>query len=351
MTRALVTDGCGFVGRPLRDRLLAEGFDVVCVDLMKPGTGARPPVSSQRLHRQFTLNQQDCRAFFESSIVHFTYMFHLTARFGGRMTLENQRPLVAEDLAVDAALWRWAGERSPGIVVYFSSSAAHRVSLQTEATQTRFSEDVISFERPIGVPDLGYGWTKLTGEYLMKVYVERYGGRAVATGRSAVRRGPGPGLSLPGHLQQTSQGARRAGSLRLGVADTNAATSLTFPIASISSRKRSTHCASSRAPTSRWARQPLSLRLPSLSGASSAGHRRCEERKAVPRGVSFRCGDVTLQKAFRLTPKISLQDGVRRSLEYHYRRCDIDYYQYHLFQGRGHGDNRLRRNRSSGHGG
>ncbi|TCU14106.1 NAD-dependent epimerase/dehydratase family protein [Rhizobium sullae] len=284
MTRALVTDRCGFVGRHLCDRLLAEGFDVVCVDLMKPGTGARPPVSSQRLHRQFTLNQQDCRAFFESSTEHFNYVFHLAALVGGRMTLENQTPLVAEDLAVDAALWRWAGECSPGTVVCSSSSAPYPVSLQTEATQTRLSEDVISFERPIGVPDLGYGWTKLTGKYLMKVYVERYGGRAVATSRSAVWRRPGPRLSLPGHLQQTSQEARRAGSPRLGVADTKAATSSTFPIASISSGKRWTHCHRARASTSRRVRQPLSLRLPSLSAASSAGHRRCEERQAVPRG-------------------------------------------------------------------
>ncbi|MFA1623882.1 NAD-dependent epimerase/dehydratase family protein [Rhizobium mongolense] len=319
MTRALVTGGCGFVGRHLCDRLLAEGFDVVCVDLMKPGTGARPPVSSQRLHRQFTLNEQDCRAFFESADEHFDYVFHLAALVGGRMTLENQTLLVAEDLAVDAALWRWAGECRPGTVVYFSSSAAYPVALQTEAMQTRLSEDMISFERPLGVPDLSYGWTKLTGEYLMKLYVERYGGRAVAyrpfsgygedqdlaypfpaiCSRLLKERGA-PEVSVwgSGHqcrdfihisdcvdfIWETMDALPSGASLNLS---TGKATSF-IALAELVSRELG------------WA--------PQVRGTANR-----------PEGVFFRCGDVALQKSFGLTPKIGIEEGVRRCLEHHHR--------------------------------
>ena len=41
------------------------------------------------------------------------------------------------------------------------------------------SEDLVSFDQPIGVPDLTYGWAKLTSEYLGKIAYENYGIKSV----------------------------------------------------------------------------------------------------------------------------------------------------------------------------
>ena len=41
------------------------------------------------------------------------------------------------------------------------------------------SEDLVSFDQPIGVPDLTYGWAKLTSEYLGRIAYENYGIKSV----------------------------------------------------------------------------------------------------------------------------------------------------------------------------
>ena len=43
MTKVLVTGGCGFVGRHLIQRLLVENYEVHCVDVIAPLSGAVEP--------------------------------------------------------------------------------------------------------------------------------------------------------------------------------------------------------------------------------------------------------------------------------------------------------------------
>ncbi len=57
---------------------------------------------------------------------------------------------------------------------YPSSSAAYPVDLQTESDAIALSESDIDFKR-MGQPDMTYGWSKLTGEYLASIAAEYYG--------------------------------------------------------------------------------------------------------------------------------------------------------------------------------
>ena len=59
-------------------------------------------------------------------------------------------------------------------MLYPSSSAAYPVDLQTESGAIALSESDIDFKR-MGQPDMTYGWSKLTGEYLAHIAAKYYG--------------------------------------------------------------------------------------------------------------------------------------------------------------------------------
>ena len=81
---------------------------------------------------------------------------------------------VALDLAIDALFFRWICLHKPSRVLYPSSSAAYPVDLQTESDAVALNETDINFKK-MGQPDMTYGWTKLTGEYLASIAASHYG--------------------------------------------------------------------------------------------------------------------------------------------------------------------------------
>ena len=101
-------------------------------------------------------------------------MFHFAAIVGGRATIDGDPMKVALDLAIDALFFRWICLHKPSRVLYPSSSAAYPVDLQTESDAIALSESDIDFKK-MGQPDMTYGWTKLTGEYLASIAASHYG--------------------------------------------------------------------------------------------------------------------------------------------------------------------------------
>jgi GDP-L-fucose synthase len=87
---------------------------------------------------------------------------------------------VAEDLAIDAMYWRWAETAKPGKTITFSSSAAYPIGLQRPEGYRLLKENDIDFSEQLGMPDMTYGWAKLTSEYVGRLAFERYGLKSVA---------------------------------------------------------------------------------------------------------------------------------------------------------------------------
>lgn len=183
MARVLVTGGAGFVGRHICMHLLSLNFEVVCVDPIVSGTGGLEPkdwkFGCPLEFESFEWLNMDCRDYFTSSFEQFDYVFHLAAIVGGRLVIENDPLAVATDLTIDSSFWNWAKLANPNKIVYFSSSAAYPLRYQTESNYELLTEDMISFDDSIGVPDLTYGWSKLTGEYLARLAYERHGLRSI----------------------------------------------------------------------------------------------------------------------------------------------------------------------------
>lgn len=181
MQKALVTGGAGFAGRHLVRALLDAGFEVHAVDNLAPLTGAKNPddgwpLFDPRDYKTFHFVREDCRDWFARvQDTDFDYAFHMAALVGGRMMIERNPLAVADDLSIDAAYWQWAKAAKPKKSVYLSSSAAYPIKFQRPEGYELLKEEMISFETDIGMPDLTYGWAKLTGEYLAILAHERHG--------------------------------------------------------------------------------------------------------------------------------------------------------------------------------
>ena len=187
MKSALVTGGAGFVGRHLTKKLLNQGWKVTVVDPIVDGTGGIEPENiwplfEPRDFSEFSFRKVDCRDYFKiNQNCEFDYIFHLAAVVGGRLTIENNPLAVATDLAIDSDMWNWVKNTKETKVINFSSSAAYPVTLQKDLNSIIYlNEEMIDFKQNLGMPDLTYGWAKLTSEYLGRVAWEKYGVKNVA---------------------------------------------------------------------------------------------------------------------------------------------------------------------------
>lgn len=104
----------------------------------------------------------------------FADVFHFAAIVGGRAKIDGDPMMVALDLSIDAEFFYWVCRHKPERVLYPSSSAAYPVDLQTESDAIALKEADIDFTR-MGQPDMTYGWSKLTGEYLAHIAAKHYG--------------------------------------------------------------------------------------------------------------------------------------------------------------------------------
>jgi GDP-L-fucose synthase len=93
------------------------------------------------------------------------------------VVIEGDPLAVATDLAIDADFFNWAVrcQPQPRKIIYFSSSAAYPIALQTPHRHARLSEALIDLREDLGVPDMTYGWAKLTGEFLAAHAARTYG--------------------------------------------------------------------------------------------------------------------------------------------------------------------------------
>jgi GDP-L-fucose synthase len=185
MRKILITGGAGFVGRRFCKRFLDAGDEVHCVDPVAPDTGGRDPDDGWPVFKpfdypNFRFYREDCRQWFrQHGDDDFDYVLHLAAMVGGRAMIENKPLAVADDLSIDAEYWQWAERTRPVKTVCFSSSAAYPIKFQKQGDYRLLTEDMIAFDEDIGMPDMSYGWAKLTCEYLARLAYEKHGLKSV----------------------------------------------------------------------------------------------------------------------------------------------------------------------------
>lgn len=153
--RVLVTGAAGFVGRAFGRHAREARWDWTGVD-------------------NYVFAHDDCRRWFadgqNSEPGRYDLVIHCAAVVGGRATIDGEPlRLMAEDLSIDAALFRWALRARPRRIVYFSSAAMYPAKMQQPSgwcIQTGLRLDEGTEQFAAGPPDATYGLVKLVGERL-----------------------------------------------------------------------------------------------------------------------------------------------------------------------------------------
>lgn len=196
----LVSGACGFVGRNLVKRLLKINNDrLIIIDDLSTGTHPStwlPNPASEKFQdfevfengriyfwkgdfRKFVMNLTEQPDYLQKKygfeFEKFSDVFHFAAIVGGRAKIDGDPMMVAIDLAIDAEFFYWVCNHKPARVMYPSSSAAYPIGLQTDKGFVALKESDIDFENNLGQPDMTYGWSKLTGEYLARISAKHYG--------------------------------------------------------------------------------------------------------------------------------------------------------------------------------
>ena len=195
----LVCEGCGFVGRNMVKRLYNTTKDnILFIDDLSVGTDPSEWLDQPMVedHKGIKVYGTDARLYFLKSdfrdVVHalardpeyikktygldfvdFGDIYHYAAIVGGRAKIDGDPMMVALDLSIDAEFFYYITRHQPERVLYPSSSAAYPVNLQTESGAIALTESDIDFNN-MGQPDMTYGWSKLTGEYLAKIAAQYY---------------------------------------------------------------------------------------------------------------------------------------------------------------------------------
>lgn len=252
----LVSGGCGFVGRNLVKRLLKTTQDTVfMVDDLSAGKDPETWLedTSSVAHHDLKIyadgrlifQKQDFRKFLISimedayflnkkygfDFSKFSDIFHFAAIVGGRAKIDGDPMMVALDLSIDAEFFHWVCDYKPGRVMYPSSSAAYPINKQTGTTAVALAESDIRFDSNLGQPDMTYGWSKLTGEYLAQIAAKYYG-ISVACVRPFSGYGEDQDLTYPVPAL-AARAAKKRILLKCGEAVSKAATLCTLMIASI----------------------------------------------------------------------------------------------------------------------
>ena len=199
MKPILITGGCGFVGRHVTKYVLNNHLtdSIWLVDDLFTGRDpaswlprcfipTRVSLTCTAFERGGTVVyfvKDDVRKFFAEYLAspfardlpRFGDVIHLASIVGGRALIDGDPLLVATDLAIDAEMFHWARLVKPDRILYPSSSAAYPVDLQGTDGSVPLKESYIQFNNSVGLPDMTYGWSKLTGEYLSRIAAKSYG--------------------------------------------------------------------------------------------------------------------------------------------------------------------------------
>lgn len=173
---ALVTGGAGFIGSHITERLLTEGYEVICLDNFDNYYDPRlkrKNIESFLENQNFTLIEGDIRneELIKNLIQNYSvnYIFHEAAQAGVRASIED--PKKPNDVNIGGTMNVLTSSLDSNVkkIIFASSS-----SVYGKMKYLPFDE-----EHPKS-PISPYGVSKLAAEYYCRVFYEVYGLKTVS---------------------------------------------------------------------------------------------------------------------------------------------------------------------------
>lgn len=162
--RVLVTGGAGFIGSNLCERLLKEGFHVVCLDNLS--TGFKKNIESLFHHHSFTFVEGDIQDYptCVEAVNGCQYVFHQAAL--GSVPRSIAQPIATNSVNISGFLNVLEASKSAGVrrFIFAASSSTYGDS-----------KALPKIEDQIGKPLSPYAVTKLVNELYADVFHRIYG--------------------------------------------------------------------------------------------------------------------------------------------------------------------------------
>ena len=184
----LVTGGASFIGSHLVDSLLKRGALVTVADDFSSGKveNLEYPLRQRRkgtwtsgnlsVHRVDLKERAQTRKMMRDVDV----VFHLAAQHGGRGYIHTHPAECCTNMALDQLVFEEAWRVGAGKVCFASSACVYPHYLQEQAGSSYQlkEDDADPFVRDKAFADLEYGWSKLMSEMTLKAYHREYGLKA-----------------------------------------------------------------------------------------------------------------------------------------------------------------------------
>ncbi len=314
---SLVTGGCGFIGRNLVNRLIGERHFVYIIDDLSIGKHPKEWITGDR----FEFINRDVIDFFRNyaDLPSFDYVFHLASIVGGRELIEGNPIKIAVDLAIDSIFLNWVTENKDKVkkILYPSSAAAYPINFQKEKDYLKLQENHIDFNN-LKMPDMTYGWSKLTGEYLCRLLSNRYDVH-VAVIRPFSGYGPDQNLSYP--IPAIAQRVARKENPLIIWGDGTQKRDFVYISDVLDAMLLVINKVSDGTPVNIGSGKPTSFIEIAKIMANIKGYSpQIKTLTEKPTGVMTRYSDITLLKNMGWKPKISLETGLKNVIEYQEKR-------------------------------
>jgi nucleoside-diphosphate-sugar epimerase len=164
----IVTGGASFIGSHLVDRLIDLEAKVLVLDDLSSGKVVNLQNHENLEFRKVDLSERENA---EKHIKDASVVFHLAAIHGGRGFIETFQKLMLTNLTIDNNVFNAALKSGTSMIVHASSACAYPIKTQSSTSDLFFlseSQSTIGEENDSNADGV-YGWTKLMGEYQLKV--------------------------------------------------------------------------------------------------------------------------------------------------------------------------------------